>query len=178
MKKLLPVLIGLIALIGGAAGGWFLHSPAAPEAEAATDAHGAPAAADAHGGPEGGHEAAPTDAHSPPAEGGAKEYVKLNNQFIVPLISGGRVASMVILSISLEVDGGSKEKVFAVEPKLRDTFLRVMFDHANAGGFDGTFTDRSKLDTLRATLAEVSRPLLGDSVSDVLIEDIVRQDNS
>ena len=180
MRKLLPILIAVLALVGGLAAGWFLN-PGASAPAAAAGEHGGEAA----GGE--GHGAAATDAHaaaaddghggSAPLVPGGKEYVKLNNQFIVPLIQGGRVGAMVILSISLEMTAGSKEKVYAVEPKLRDTFLRVMFDHANAGGFEGTYTDRAKLDVLRATLAEVARPMLGDSLSEVLIEDIVRQDS-
>ncbi len=208
MRKLLPILIAVLALVGGLAAGWFLNpgasAPAAaagehggeaaggeghgaaatdPHAAPAPDAHAAPpseahAPADAHAATD-AHAAAADDGHggSAPLVPGGKEYVKLNNQFIVPLIQGGRVGAMVILSISLEMAAGSKEKVYAVEPKLRDTFLRVMFDHANAGGFEGTYTDRAKLDVLRATLAEVARPMLGDSLSEVLIEDIVRQDS-
>ncbi len=190
MRKLIPILLGLIALAGGAGAGWFLRpAPAADtHADAAVGHEEAPPApaADGHapavpndqaGGDHAPAAAAPSDGHGGGAAIGGNEYVKLNNQFIVPLIEGGRVGSMVIMSLSLEVKGGAKERVFAVEPKLRDTYLRVMFDHANAGGFAGTFTDRAKLDTLRATLAEVSRPLLGDTLIEVLIEDIVRQDN-
>lgn len=193
LRKLIPVLVGLLALVGGGAAGWVLRPAPSPDAssdpaahEVAADDHGAtaePAPKDDHAAPAADdHGAAPPapdhgDDHGDTPAPGGKEYVKLNNQFVVPLIDGGRVVSMVILSLSLEVQAGSKDHVYAVEPKLRDIYLRVMFDHANAGGFAGTFTDRGKMDVLRATLAEVSRPLLGDSLSEVLIEDIVRQDN-
>lgn len=199
LRKLIPVLLGLVALLGGGAAGWMLRPapPAAADAGHTEAADARAAASEGAAAPDAGHapvessHEAPPDAHAAPAEAptadghggaapaapGGKEYVKLNNQFVVPLIDGGRVASMVILGLSLEVTAGSKDRVYAVEPKLRDLYLRVMFDHANAGGFAGTFTDRSRLDALRATLAEVSRPLLGDSLSEVLIEDIVRQDN-
>jgi flagellar protein FliL len=63
------------------------------------------------------------------------------NQFIVPVMKKGKVAAMVILSLSLEVKPGMTSKVYDMEPKLRDVFLQVMFDHANAGGFDGSYTD-------------------------------------
>ena len=52
-----------------------------------------------------------------------------------------------------------------------------MFDHANAGGFRGTFTDGANLVVLRSALLEVAQSTLGDLVSDVLIVDIVRQDS-
>jgi hypothetical protein len=104
------------------------------------------------------------------------DYVKLNNQFVVPVVEGGRVAAMVILSLSLEVAPGSSEAVYAREPKLRDVFLQVLFDHANAGGFRGTFTDGANLVLLREALQESAASVLGAMVTDVLISDIVRQD--
>ena len=106
-----------------------------------------------------------------------REYVKLNNQFIVPVVQKGTVQSLVILSISLEVALGESEKVFQLEPKLRDSFLQVMFDHANSGGFDGAYTNSNTMEVLRTALFETARGILGKTVSDVLIIDIVRQDN-
>ena len=105
------------------------------------------------------------------------DYVKLNNQFIVPLLEEGKVVSMVIVSLSLEVTQGMTDTVYAREPKLRDAFLQVMFDHANAGGFRGSFTDAANLVLLRKALLEMAEKTLGDWVSDVLIVDIVRQDS-
>lgn len=104
------------------------------------------------------------------------EYVKLNNQFVVPVISDTVVASMVLISLSLEVSDGKREDVFAREPKLRDALLQVMFDHANIGGFAGAFTNSGNLEVLKRALLETSRTILGDYVSDVLILDIARQE--
>jgi flagellar protein FliL len=83
---------------------------------------------------------------------------------------------MVILSLSLEVTTGSTEAIFQREPKLRDVFLQVLFDHANAGGFKGSFTDGSNMIVLRRALLETAKATMGDIVKDVLIVDIVRQD--
>jgi flagellar FliL protein len=55
--------------------------------------------------------------------------------------------------------------------------LQVMFDHANAGGFKGVFTDGANLILLRAALRETAQKLLGDMVVDVLIADLARQDS-
>ena len=106
-----------------------------------------------------------------------REYVRLNNQFIVPLVEGGRIAALVVLSLSLEIDEGSTEDVFKAEPKLRDAFLQVMFDHATAGGFRGTFTDAAAMAPLRSALGEAARKVMGSVVTDVLITEIVRQDS-
>ncbi|MDZ7906974.1 MAG: hypothetical protein U5N10_01240 [Gemmobacter sp.] len=54
------------------------------------------------------------------------------------LIETGRVASMVILSLSLEVTAGVRQiRSMPIEPKLRDGFLQVLFDHANSGRASG-----------------------------------------
>jgi hypothetical protein len=66
--------------------------------------------------------------------------------------------------------------VYGREPKLRDGFLIVLFDHAAAGGFDGDFTAPTKLAALRRALTEQARAILGPIANDVLIQDIVRQD--
>ncbi len=148
MKKLLPLIAGLVALLAGAGGGYMLR----PHAETAA-------------------EPPPEESTVPP------DYVKLNNQFVVPVLDKGRVVSMVILSLSLEVVTGTTERVYEIEPKLRDAFLQVLFDHSNAGGFRGSFTDGANLVILRKALLESARSILDDKVSDVLIVEIVRQDS-
>jgi flagellar FliL protein len=105
------------------------------------------------------------------------DYVKLNNQFIIPVIKGDVVRSVAIVALSLEVEVGSTEKVFAVEPKLRDTFLQALFDHASLGGFDGAFATTENLIRMRRSLKENAVAVLGDIVNDVLVTDIARQDN-
>lgn len=107
----------------------------------------------------------------------SREYLKLNNQFVVPLIQSGRVESLVILSLSLEIEGGSSETIYAMEPKLRGSFLQHLFDYANAGGFAGSFTGASSMNVLRSGLLEIAQHIAGTKITDVLISDIVRQDS-
>ena len=104
------------------------------------------------------------------------EYVRLNNQFVVPVVRDAAVRSLVVMSLTVEVDAGQAEFVFSREPRLRDALLRAMFSHANAGGFDGAFTSPSALNPLRSSLRDAAYDVLGDVVNDVLIVDIVRQD--
>lgn len=167
LRKLIPVLLALIGLGGGAGAGLFLRPPA-EAADHATEAEAGDQAGDEEA-TDGGEEGAEP-------EEGAPEYVKMNNQFIVPVVEDGRVASMVVLSLSLEVAAGNTETVYQREPKLRDSFLQVLFDHANIGGFSGSFTDGSNLVVLRTSLKEAAALILGTMVSDVLITDIARQD--
>lgn len=150
MRKLFPLLLALIGLGAGIAGGLAFKpatEPAVEVAEVEIDPDMLP------------------------------EYVKMNNQFVIPILEDGRVAAMVILSLSLEVEKGATEEVYSREPKLRDAFLQVMFDHANTGGFKGSFTDGSNMILLRTALQEMAKKTLGDIISDVLISDIVRQDS-
>jgi flagellar protein FliL len=163
MRKLLPVILALVGLGAGVGAGLALRPDPAP---VVIDPCGDLPDEEGH--------AANSAEHGD--EGGElSEYVKLNNQFIVPVVDTGAVGALVILSISLEVRAGSTDKVYTVEPKLRDTFLQVLFDHANAGGFDGTYTNANNMDVLRMALLETARQTLGDVVTDVLIVDIVRQ---
>lgn len=191
MKKLiLPILLALVGLGAGAGAGHFLRPAPSAEAPAGSSAEGAAAAE--HGAESKAGEAKPGEAkeakakegegaagggHGAEGEHPATEYVKLNNQFIVPVVENGKVQSLVILSLSLEVTFGESAKVYAQEPKLRDGFLQVLFDHANAGGFDGSFTSSNAMDVLRAALLESAQSAIGPLVSGVLITDIVRQDN-
>ncbi|WP_116133237.1 flagellar basal body-associated FliL family protein [Tropicimonas sp. IMCC34043] len=176
MKRLiLPVLLALIGAGAGVGAGMALRPPdggtgvPADPHSAAADPHAQTATA--HGA--GGREPSPeSDAHA----SDATEFVKLNNQFVVPVLKNGQVTAMVVLSLTLETEPGSREAIYEIEPRIRDTFLQVMFAHANAGGFDGTFTQVSNLDDLRVALRETATRLLGEAVVDVLVTDIARQD--
>jgi flagellar protein FliL len=176
MKKLLlPILMALIGIGGGIGGGLALRVPEG-EAGAMADPCGEAATGTAEAGhadgADAGHGGAAGEEGAP-----AHDYVKLNNQFIVPIVKGADVAGLVLMSINLEVAVGGTEKVYAQEPKLRDAFLQVLFDHANAGGFDGAFTASNTMDVLRHALLEAAQTVMGpEGVSDVLIIDIVRQD--
>lgn len=105
------------------------------------------------------------------------EFIKLNNQFVVPVIHDGRVASMVVLSLSLEAAEGKQEAVFALEPRLRDLLLRELFSHANEGGFDGKFTSTVQMDRLREKLLSAAHEVFGTAIKNVLVTDVARQDN-
>lgn len=159
MKKLFPVILALIGLGMGLGAGLFFRP--ATEVAAAADA----TTIEDHPTPE-----AKVDPDAQP------EYVKLNNQFVVPVLQEGQVTSMVIMALSLEVKHGASERIYSREPKVRDALLQVMFDHANAGGFKGAFTDGANLVFLRSALLEAAKSTLGDDVTDVLISDIARQD--
>jgi hypothetical protein len=170
IKKLLPVILLLIGSGAGVGAGIFLRPE--PEEVPVEEATAEEAAEEKTEEKEDEKEEYGPDNPRP-----AMEYVKLSNQFVVPVVKDNIVVALVVLSLSLEVPEGSKETAFRREPKLRDSFLQVLFDHANVGGFDGAFTEASNLSVLRTALREVGQKDLGaDIVNDVLIMEIARQD--
>jgi len=183
MKRLLPVILAVLGLAAGTGAGIFLKpTPVVKEKEVAVTAPSKSIK------PEGKKtDPVKTDApkkiphrrskeNSPPTANQGYEYVKLNNQFIVPVISGSKVGALVVMSLSIEVTAGNNAVVYKVEPKLRDAFLQVLFNHANSGGFDGEFTSGQKMDDLRGSLFQAAVRILGPIATDVLVIDIVRQD--
>ena len=146
MRLLVPVLIVVLAIVAGGGAGFMLRETPEVDEEIA---------------------AVPSE---------TLDFARLNNQFVVPVIDRGRVAAMVILSLSVAVESGETEAVFAQEPRLRDAFLQTLFNHANMGGFDGNYTESGSMTLLRGALRETAQRILGAVAQDVLVVEIVRQD--
>jgi flagellar FliL protein len=167
LRKLIPVLLLIVGLFGGAGAGLFLKPVREPEDKETVAQMTEKTEINIER----------KEFEEKPEEP-LRDYVKLNNQFVVPIIKDGRVVALVVMSLSVEVLPDSREEVFAREPKLRDIFLQVLFDHANAGGFDGNFTSSLNMSALRSGLLDVAKSHLGNRVTDILISDIIRQDGS
>lgn len=168
MKKLiLPLILMLVGVGGGVGAGLFLMSE--PEAEIALEG-------DPCGDISAMNDGADTAARATPVALSDREYARMNNQFVVPVVINERVASLIVMSLSIEVEVGGQEAVFSHEPRLRDAFLQVMFDHANMGGFNGAFTASSNMRLLREALQDAADKVMQGHITDVLIVDIVRQD--
>ena len=187
IRKLLPVILLLIGTGAGVGAGVFLRPASEPAGHAAAGggdgSHDEEAAVNGDNANDGmdaahGEAAAPVHGGDHGAEGGTagRDYVKMSNQFVIPVVENGSVSALVLLALSIEVEAGQRDAIFLREPKLRDSFLQVLFDHANVGGFRGAFTDNNNLEVLRAALREVAIRDAGKIVSDVLIHDIARQD--
>lgn len=159
MKKLLPIILVLVGSGAGVGAGIFLRPEPMVEDPSGSEATMAVEVEQVEDGEDIDH-----------------EYVKMNNQFVVPVVDGDQVTALVVLSLSLEVPAGQKDAIYAKEPKLRDSFLQVLFDHANIGGFEGAFTNANNLAVLRGALREVAQKDMGDQITDVLIIEIARQD--
>lgn len=170
---LLPLVLAVLGIGAGLGAGWFLKPTAAVDGMTQKeDAPDAKSQADKDASNTNGAPEKSTD----PEELGSSEFVKLNNQFIVPVVNNDAVSSLVVMSLSLEVETGLRAEVYAKEPKLRDTLLQVLFDHANIGGFDGAFTEANNLKILRSGLTDAARQVVPGTVFGVLIGDLARQD--
>jgi flagellar FliL protein len=166
IKKLIPVLLALVG-IGGGIGAGIMLKPAPAEV---VEIHpcGDEKMADK------GHDTA--NDHDDEVAVDALDYIKLNNQFVVPIVHQKMVTAMVVMSLSVEVSPDAADTVYSREPKLRDGFLQVLFDHANMGGFDGEFTSANNMDVLRMALRDVAKRIVGEAANSVLITEIARQD--
>jgi hypothetical protein len=175
MKLLIPILLAVLGLVGGAGAGWYFKPMPVPEVEPCldVDGHELPpeecAVADDAMDP-GEPEAAPMDGPD------ASQFITLDRQFIVPIVAEDRVSAMMVLTLNLEVAPGRVERAFRNEPKLRDALLRALFEHAYTGGFNGDFTADHVVRELRANLLKAGREILGADLRNVLIADMIRQD--
>ncbi|MEO1687249.1 MAG: flagellar basal body-associated FliL family protein [Pseudomonadota bacterium] len=164
MNILIPLVLGIVGLGAGLAGGHFLK-PSPPEEAAEPEV----AAAEATG-----LEAPKPEAPAEEAE--PKEFLDLDRQFVIPIVGRDQVAGLMIVSLALEVEPGEGPAVMDREPKLRDRFLRVMFRHAESGAFSGVFTSTVAMRDLRGALLEAAQDVAGPTVHSVLVTDILRQD--
>ncbi|MCZ0960531.1 hypothetical protein [Paracoccus benzoatiresistens] len=186
MKKILTLLVPVLALVGGVAAGEMLRPGADGATHASAEAHGsadadghdtteAPPAAD-HGGSHagsgdqgGGHD---SGGHGTAA---AEGWFTFPTQFFVPLMRNGDMGAVMILTLSIETGGADLPAMKQQEHRLRDALLRELLIHANTGGFDGNFTSEARLAPLRERLQKAAQASTDLTVKAVLIEDIARQ---
>lgn len=173
MRLIIPIILLLLGLGGGVGAGLMLgpHPDTGSDPDPAEET-----TSDGEVQPDGGSASPGTPRGARTSESGETEYVRLQNQFIVPVVRDGSVRSLVVMTLTVEVTMGFGDMVFEHEPRLRDSFLRVLFAHANAGGFNGAFTEAVSIEPLRRGLRNAASSVLGEDVRDVLIVDISRQD--
>lgn len=185
LKKIVLWLVPVLALIGGAVAGDFL----APKPEASTAEAGDHASIDQADKTADGHEPAGADTsdhvsggagageHGSGSHGSgegenAAAWFTFPNQFFVPLVRGGAIESMMVLTLTIETSEADMPSIETQEHRLRDALLRSLIIHANTGGFTGNFTAEAKLERLRTSLYAAAVKASGPKVRAVLIEDI------
>lgn len=166
MMKLLPVLLVVVGVLGGAGVGFVLKPEPEIDPEVAAKA-AAEAAAKA--------EADAVKTKTTKAEADS-EYVELSRKLIVPITTQEGRRAFVALDLHLELAPGETPRAQAHEPKLRDAFLRTLIAFGSTGAFDQHAHTTKTLRELGRTLLKVSREVLGDdAVRNVLIGDLIKQ---
>ncbi|MCV2447942.1 hypothetical protein [Paracoccus sp. DMF] len=186
MKKIVLLLVPLLAFIAGAFGGDMLQAGKKPDsAQAAGDAShetAEPAKAEPEPAAE-GHEAPAADAghgdagHGEAAEGeGQLDWFKFPSQFFVPILRNGTPTAIMVLTLTVEMPSSARPRIEAQEHRLRDALLNALLIEANTGGFDGNFTADPAQQRLRSALLAAAQAAAGSDVQRILIEDIGRQE--
>ncbi|SMO69233.1 hypothetical protein [Paracoccus laeviglucosivorans] len=161
MKKLIILILPLLAFIGGAAAGDMLHGgnsrPKVTE----------PQTAEAGAEPE-----KPTEEQTE----AATDWFKFPNQFFIPILRNGSTTGIMVMSLTLEMSADARPRIEAQEHRLRDAMLNALMIEANTGAFDGNFTAEPSQARLRQALLSAAHKASGPSITRVLIEDIARQD--
>ena len=176
IRKIIPLLLAIVAAAVGLFGGEALRADPRPDggSESVSD-NGLEAtepAADetkAEGSPKPKEDAKKTDATA---------YFRFPSQFFVPVMHGDRLDAVMILTLTLEIPAERQEAMFSEEFRLRDSLLRTLLVHANTGGFDGNYTIEPRMRRLRESLLNAAQEAGGDSISEVLIEDIAQQQSA
>ncbi len=115
MKNIISALVAVIFIVGGGIGGHILKGGGgAPASDDGGDKAKKPKGAKP--GKKSGH-GKDTDADS---YGSDVAYFKFTREFVVPVMRDGRVESLIILNINLETDAKLSQKLFSMEPKLRE----------------------------------------------------------
>ena len=189
MRKIIALVIVLAGVGGGLALGVALR-PGGPERETggaaapAAGAHGTPEAGETataamtqgagQGGPDTGYKQGSGEMDG--EIGAERDYVRVGRQLIIPIVDGGETKALMLFDLALDVPSAMTERVYAAEPRLRDAFLRELFEMSYTGAFSSTYTDERIIEELRGKLRAAARRLLGDGVAEVLILDIMRQE--
>ena len=167
MKKLLLLMVPLLAFLGGALAGDLLS--AGKDKAAPATAEKATAASE-------GHTPSDKDGEDKTKDTASAEYFRFPNQFFVPIIRNGSSNAVMVLTLSLEIPATARAGIEAREHPLRDALLGALLAEANSGAFDGNFTSEPVLERLRQAMLTAARRAAGPEVRRVLIEDIGRQE--
>ncbi len=154
MKKLLPILIIVVGVAAGAGAGMFMKP--APVSD-----------------PDGDHIADGPTEQDQKAE---RSFVKIGKQTIVPVVNDGETRALMLFELAVDVPATRVDQVHEMEPRLRDAFLRELFQMSYTGAFLTNFTEERVIEELRRNLTNAARTYLGHNQAEVLILDVMRQE--
>lgn len=186
MKTIITAVIAIICVVAGAAGGHFLKTggggSATAEAASDSDKHVETSDKDdhgksdkSHGGGDSHSKSGHGDSHSK-AAAGDMNYFRFSREFVVPLMRNERVASLVILNISLETDTTVTDKMFLMEPKLRDNIMTTLVHLSNDGSTLSALTSVDNYERVRGMILNNLENVVPSGIQNVLILDAAKQD--
>ena len=177
MKLVVTSLVAIIFVAAGSFGAILLKSPS--EASAATKVE----KDDDHSGDDYAKDekkdkkksAKKGDGYDKEKSSGDSAYYKFSREFVVPIMRGGQVTSLVILHISLETDSATSERLFSEEPKLRDNIMTTLIGLSNDGRTLERPTDINNYETIRSVILMNLKDSIDSGIKNVLIVDMAKQ---
>ncbi|PHR91180.1 MAG: hypothetical protein COA69_11700 [Robiginitomaculum sp.] len=103
-------------------------------------------------------------------------YLKFKRQFVVPVVRNGRIESLVLLNLNLELNRNASEGIYSLEPKLRDALMRALLGLSHRGVFTGDLTRADTYEQLQIELLKATREVAENGIENVLILDLSRQE--
>ncbi|MEZ5999506.1 hypothetical protein [Hyphomonas sp.] len=184
MKHVISAVVAVVCILVGGITGHFVKNgltaaagTSAHEADShkAADAHGSEKKKDSHGAKK------ESSGHGGGGHGGGDAsgdvvYFKFTREFIVPIMHDRKVESLVILNINLEADSSISQKLFSMEPKVRDNVMTTLIELSNDGRTFENITDVESYETIRAMVLLNLQKAVPSGIQNVLIVDIAQQD--
>lgn len=176
MKLVITSVVAVIFVALGSLAGVILKPSAPAAAAVATDAAGE---GDYAGDKKDGADKKASkkgDKYDKEGASSASAYYKFSREFVVPIMRGGQVKSLVILHISLETDTSTADDLFREEPKLRDNIMTTLIELSNDGRTLEELTNVNNYETIRAMILMNLNEAISEGIKNVLIVDVAKQD--
>ena len=186
MRRLIPILIILFGLAAGAGAGLMFRPDASGAPSSHTDDRSGESGA--AGGSEDDTPTTEDDAvadipdpgrsaeETEPAPAEERSYVNIGQQTIVPVVEGELTRALMLFELAVDVEASAHDAAVALEPRLRDVFLRELLRMSSTGAFTETYTEDWVIDEVRRSLDSAARRYLGAGLKGILILDVVRQE--
>lgn len=102
--------------------------------------------------------------------------LRFSRPFVVPVTDGSRTQSLVILTLSVELDRDLAEGMTALENKMRDRVMAALLDYSHEGGFVGDVTSPSVYSGVEKSVTAAASEIFAEGVGRVTILEMVRRD--
>lgn len=188
MKHIIAAIVVIVCIVLGGFGAHFLksgsggggeaHASSSSSGHGGGDSHGSD---DGHGGGHGASSSSSSGGHggghgASSGGSGNVSYYRFSREFVVPILDGDRVASLVILNINLEVDNGISSQLFSQEPKLRDNIMSTLIALSSDGDTFQNITQVESYESVRSMVLMNLKNVVPKGIENVLIVDMAKQD--